>query len=165
MWNEVFRDQCFPSSTDRALCSCPAGAVCRQEVSVGSWSTEGKLDASSVPWPADSQGRQVQRSAGCRLKPVMKQHSSFQTGILKGGKHSCEWSHSLECSVSLCRAVQVPGMCPKQCNRGLLSQCHRGPVLTPDLLPFHCLGGAEREKQNPEGLEEPAGGVLKSRKG
>lgn len=36
-----------------------------------------------------------------------------------------------------------------------------GLMLTWNLLPFHCLGGAEREEQD---LEEPAG-MLKSRKG
>lgn len=70
--------------------------------------------------------------------------------------------------MSLCRAL----MCPEQCHWGLtmtqchslMSQCHKGLVLTWNLLPFLCLGTAEREKQDPEGLEEPAGGVLKSRK-
>lgn len=67
-----------------------------------------------------------------------------------------------EAGMSLCRAVQVT--CPEQCLRGLMAQCHRPSVsqgARPDLEPaaLQCL------EQHPEGLEEPAGGVLKSRKG
>lgn len=81
---KVLETSVSPAPLTEPCGSSPAGAFFREEVSVGSQSMEGKLDVSSVAWPADSQGRQDQHSAWYRLK------TSYETALQLSDGYSRE---------------------------------------------------------------------------